>query len=273
MGHEPFGGTEFFFSNQQELATTCIAHMEEYNNALLPIFKSKAFLTGTDPSALGTRGISSAVALPNEGQIDPGKTMFSLLQLAHQLGVIVLSGCGVLALSETPTAVSLQTDVGDVKAQFVQVCTNGFAQQLFPILDGQPARAQVVVTSPIPNLPYKGVFHLDRGYYYFRNIGNRLLLGGGRHLDFKAERTFSLETSERLMSHLKELLEQYLLPKFNFSIEHQWAGTMGFGSSNEKEVLTYPLSERIRCNVRLGGMGVALSAHVAEQAAQATPSI
>ena len=53
----------------------------------------------------------------------------------------------------------------------------------------QPARAQVLITKPIKNLQIKGTFHLDKGYYYFRNIDNRILFGGGRNLDFKTEET------------------------------------------------------------------------------------
>ena len=34
----------------------------------------------------------------------------------------------------------------------------------------------------------KGAFHYDEGYVYFRNIDNRVLLGGGRNLA-KAETT------------------------------------------------------------------------------------
>ena len=29
------------------------------------------------------------------------------------------------------------------------------------------------------NLKIKGSFHYEKGYYYFRNIDNRILLGGG----------------------------------------------------------------------------------------------
>ena len=68
------------------------------------------------------------------------------------------------------------------------IATNGFASQLInePV---KPARAQVLITKPIKNLHIKGTFHLDKGYYYFRNIDDRILFGGGRNLDFKGEET------------------------------------------------------------------------------------
>jgi hypothetical protein len=40
------------------------------------------------------------------------------------------------------------------------------------------------------------MFHLEKGYYYFRNINDRILLGGGRNLDFEGETTTSHDTTE-----------------------------------------------------------------------------
>ena len=47
-----------------------------------------------------------------------------------------------------------------------------------------PARGQIIVTEPIDDLPWTGCHHFDEGFYYFRNIGNRVLLGGARNQDF-----------------------------------------------------------------------------------------
>jgi hypothetical protein len=51
-------------------------------------------------------------------------------------------------------------------------------------------------TEPIDNLDVRGTFHLDCGYYYFRNIGDRILLGGGRNLDFETETTTEFAQTE-----------------------------------------------------------------------------
>ena len=75
-----------------------------------------------------------------------------------------------------------------------------------PEINLQPARAQVLITKPIQNLPIKGTFHLDRGYYYFRNIHDRILLGGGRNLDFEGETTTQLETTEVIQKELHRIL-------------------------------------------------------------------
>ena len=47
----------------------------------------------------------------------------------------------------------------------------------------------MLITKPLENLHFRGTFHLDKGYYYFRNIDQRILFGGGRNLDFETEET------------------------------------------------------------------------------------
>jgi hypothetical protein len=64
-----------------------------------------------------------------------------------------------------------------------------------------PKQELSVITEPITDLDIKGTFHLDRGYYYFRNIED--LLGGGRNLDFETE------TQQNLVRQkLKKKIEQ-----------------------------------------------------------------
>ncbi len=63
----------------------------------------------------------------------------------------------------------------------------------------------VIFSSKINNLEIKGTFHLDEGYYYFRNIDNRILLGGGRNLDFKSEETSEFGQTELIQNHLDNI--------------------------------------------------------------------
>jgi hypothetical protein len=66
-------------------------------------------------------------------------------------------------------------------------------------------------------LDIKGTFHLDRGYYYFRNIGNRILLGGGRNLNFDEENTTEFAQTEIVQNKL-ELLKEVILPNQDFKV-------------------------------------------------------
>ena len=142
--------------------------------------------------------------------------------------------------------------------------TNGFASQL-TTNQVVPARAQVLITKPIENLDIKGTFHLDKGYYYFRNIDNRILFGGGRNLDFEGETTTELDTTELIQNRLEELLKTVILPNTSYEIEHRWSGIMGVG--NHKKPIVEQLSNHVYCGVRMGGMGVAIGSLIGQELA------
>ena len=129
----------------------------------------------------------------------------------------------------------------------------------------KPARAQVLITEPIPNLDIKGTFHLDKGYYYFRNFEDRILLGGGRNLDFEVENTTDLSQTEKIQNKLEDLLKNVILPNQEFKIAHRWSGIMGIGS--HKNPIVTQLSENVYCGVRLGGMGVAIGSLIGKELA------
>ena len=57
---------------------------------------------------------------------------------------------------------TVQTNIGDISAKAIAICTNGFAKQLLPDKDIAPARAQVLITKPIDRLPFCLVVALIR---------------------------------------------------------------------------------------------------------------
>jgi glycine/D-amino acid oxidase-like deaminating enzyme len=115
------------------------------------------------------------------------------------------------------------------------------------------------------NLDIKGTFHLDKGYYYFRNIDNRILLGGGRNLDFKSEETTEFGTTELVQNKLADILKKVILPDTSFEIDYSWSGIMGVGK--QKKPIVKQLSNNVACGVRLGGMGIAIGTKVGGQLA------
>ena len=155
-------------------------------------------------------------------------------------------------------------DSEEIFVKKVCIATNGFAKQ-FLTEEIAPARAQVLITEPIHNLQIKGTFHLDKGYYYFRNIDNRILLGGGRNLDFITEKTTSLGLTELVQNRLEELLATTILPNTPFKIAQRWSGIMGVGT--QKNPIVKEVTSNIYCGVRLGGMGVAIGSSIGEHLA------
>ena len=144
-------------------------------------------------------------------------------------------------------------------------CTNAFSRKFFPQLELKPGRGQVLITEPIDGLKVKGVFHMEEGYYYFRNYGNRLMLGGGRNLDFIAEESLEMRTTDLIMNRLKELMEQVIIPDLAYTIADSWAGIMAFGES--KEPICQQVDDRLFAALRLGGMGVAIGSALGREMA------
>jgi glycine/D-amino acid oxidase-like deaminating enzyme len=194
--------------------------------------------------------------------------MASRLQLANARGILVLNAIVVEGFRETAGGVAIQTDRFEFESGKVLVATNGFASQL---LDRQvkPARAQVLITKPIQGLHIKGTFHLDEGFFYFRDIDNRILLGGGRNLDFRAEETTDFGHTTMVMDTLENLLHEVILPGIPFEIDRYWSGIMGVGK--EKNPIIEQVSEHIYCGVRLGGMGIAIGSLVGRDLADLVP--
>jgi gamma-glutamylputrescine oxidase len=114
-----------------------------------------------------------------------------------------------------------------------------------------------LVTAPIPGLKIKGTFHYDEGFYYFRNLGNRLLLGGARNAAVDEETTTEMEITQNIQYRLEQFIINHLLPGAHFEITDRWSGIMGLGS--EKMPIIKKISANTYCAVRMSGMGVALA--------------
>jgi len=125
-----------------------------------------------------------------------------------------------------------------------------------------------LVTKPLKYLRFKGTFHLDEGFYYFRNFGRRIILGGGRNMDFEGETTTKLETTKLILEDLKSKLSDIIIPKHKFEIETTWAGIMAFTKTSKTKIpLLQNYSKNIVLGIRLGGMGVALGSKLGEEIA------
>mgnify|MGYP005862287129 CR=1 FL=1 len=188
----------------------------------------------------------------------------ALLKKVQALGVKILNGVEVQNFSEEYDSVKINTDVFEFSASNLLIATNGFASAL-GISEVKPSRNQVLITKPIQNLHIQGTFHLEQGYFYFRNIHNRILLGGGRHLDKAGETTSELQTTSLIQEALENLLSNTILPDTSYEIDYRWSGIIGTGT--QKKPILKPLSSRVFCGVRLGGMGVAIGSLVGKDLA------
>lgn len=264
IDYKHFGGYEVFSKNQRNTYDTCLNQMERINTLLKPIFDAPIYKTSANHFGFNNT-TSQLIHNTFEGQIDTGKMMDSLLKLAHNLDIEIINSCEVEEFQDLGNSVSIKTNRFDFNCKTLFIANNGFAASLISELV-KPARAQVLITKPIKNLKIKGTFHLDKGYYYFRNIDNRVLFGGGRNLDFNAEETTTMKTTSLIQNKLENLLETLILPNIPFEIEHRWSGIMGVG--DQKRSIVKPISTNVYCGVRLGGMGVAIGSLVGQELAE-----
>lgn len=263
MEYKQYGSYELF--KDTELYHKCMDNLEYLNKQLKPIFNQNTFEVFTKPKDFGLAKESLLIKNVFEGQLNTGLMMKNLITLATKAGVEILNGFTVAHIAKINEGWKVLGKQSSIETKKLILCNNAFASKLLPELDLKPARAQVLITKPVKNLKIKGCFHMDKGYYYFRNVANRVLLGGGRNLDFKAEETFEMSTSVKIQGHLKTLLKTKILPNQEFEIDRSWSGIMGMG--NSKTTLLKQLDESLFCAIRLGGMGVALGTDVGQKVA------
>ena len=260
---KPYGGYELFLKDDASGYEECLRRMPFVNEVLKPLFKTDVFAKEVD--RFDFKGIHDYLIFnPFEGQIDTGSMMQALLKEAVANGILILNSQTVTSYNEKADGVDVALDDFNFITKKLLFASNGFASKL---TDGavKPARAQVLITEPIPNLDIKGTFHIDRGYYYFRNINDRILFGGARNLDFEGETTTEFGTSDIIQNQLENVLREVILPDTDFIIAHRWSGIMGMG--NHKKPIVKQLSQHTYCGVRLGGMGVAIGSVVGAELA------
>lgn len=261
---KPYGGYELFLKEDESTYNECLQKLPFINEIIKPLFKTDVFAKEVD--RFDFKNIQEYLIFnPFEGQIDTGNMMHALLKKAISENIMILNHANVSSFSDKNSSVEIVVNDYSFETKKLLFATNGFASQLTNNAV-KPARAQVLITEPIPNLDIKGTFHLDKGYYYFRNIDNRILLGGGRNLDFEGETTTDLSQTEKIQNKLEALLKNVILPNQDFQIAHRWSGIMGVGS--HKKPIVSQLSENVYCGVRLGGMGVAIGSLVGKELAE-----
>ncbi len=296
IGYKNYGGYELILDKQ----IPYLEKLSEVNYLLQPIFEGKDVFKAKDGLIEGfgfnARYVRRIVYNRFEGQINTGKMMKSLLNYVQKRGVTIFTGCEVISFEDTEIEgtnesrnnvlvkiknplenkdenINSDSSTIELTASKVAICTNAFTKKLIPDLDLEAGRGQVLVTKPLKHLRFKGTFHLDEGFYYFRNFNKRIIFGGGRNMDFEGEATDKLENTKIIINDLKSKLSEIIIPKQKFEVESTWSGIMAFNQNLEsntnktKSPILQNYSKNIVLGVRLGGMGVALGSKLGEEIA------
>jgi gamma-glutamylputrescine oxidase len=270
IDYQQHGGYELFMADEKSHADRQIEKIPYLNNLLKQaIGADNIYSVANNKIAdFGFDKVNRIIYNPFEGQIDTGKMMRALLTKVYDAVILVLNSCSVTGIEQQDNGIQLITSQGNFKAGKVILATNAFANQLFPELKVIPGRGQVLVTKPIGGLRFKGTYHFNQGYYYFRNINNRILFGGGRNLDFEAEATWEFGQTEKVKQQLITYLNEVILPGQKVEIDYWWSGIMGFGE--DISPIVKQVEPNVFCAVRCNGMGVAMGSLVGEEVAALT---
>ena len=260
MSYEPCGSWDLISSEEELLPDAFIAYLNEKVKEI----SGKENTYAIDHFKLEQskmKGFQAAYHNRLEGAIHTGKLIQALHRSCLNKGIHIFFDMEVLSFEATENGVLLQTKMGELTTAKLLVCTNAFAHSY--MADVRPARAQVLITKPISNLSINGTFHMEGGYYYFRNIDNRMLFGGGRNLDFDGETTTEFGTSKLIQEKLLHYLRVNILPSTSFEVDYSWSGIMAVGS--EKKPIIHKTNKNIAFGVRMGGMGLAIGASVGKE--------
>ena len=239
--------------------------LEKINNLLASVIPSKQtfVLANEKIGRFGFQGVTQLIENSHEGYLHAGKLCQLLLQIVQASGVTVLNGINVTGYTKINGSFNILTEQQyELSATRLLICTNAFAKDLISGIDIIPARGQVLLTNPIPGLKWKGTFHAEEGFYYFRNLDSRVLLGGARNQDIKSENSEDMVTTPAIQQALEYFLQKYIIPGVPYTISDRWSGIMAMG--NEKMPIIREIEEGLFCAVRMSGMGVALTPVIGE---------
>lgn len=264
-----YGGYELLIDEKH---IRSIDKIDLINSKLKSIFKSEAFEIKNEKIkdfGFNKEKVRSLVYSRFESQIDTGLMMSSLIDYATSIGIKIINGCDVEMINEKENYVKVISNNYSGKdrlhfnARSVIVCTNAFTGRFFPDMKIKPGRGQVLITKPVEGLKFKGVFHFDEGFYYFRNFNDRIIFGGGRNMDFEKEETAEFDSNDLILNDLKDKLDNIILPHDHYEIDYTWSGIMAFNELKKPEIKM--VSDRIFFALSCNGMGVALSPFIAKE--------
>ncbi len=267
IDYNPCGASELF--TVRSIFEENLSQLEVLNKNLAAMVKNQNhFYEDTQIiSESKFEGFRNAISNSAEASVHSGKLFYNLYKTLVGQDVKFLFGTEVENIDTShKTAIIKTKNLGDFEAQHICICTNAFSNLFLSTQNIKPGRGQVLITKPIKNLPFNKTFHFDKGYFYFKNVGERVLFGGGRNLNFEGENTAEFGTTEMIISQLKQYLSNCILPNTHYEIDQIWSGIMAFNESKT------PFSEIIKSNlsasVAMNGMGVALAPYLSKELAE-----
>ncbi len=171
--------------------------------------------------------VRAALHQPRDGGLDPVLLCRGLARLS---GAEVRTGSRVHALEPKGGRTEIVADGGRVVAERVVVALNAYASGLVPSLarEIRPVRAQMVALAP-GKPAMRGVWYLNQGFEYLRQLADGTVLAGGCRETALAREVGFLEAPTATVQGALERFLHEVYPVFGERpIVRRWAGTMAF---------------------------------------------
>lgn len=226
--------------------------------------------------ASGSKRLGGALHQPRDGGLDP---VALARGIATAGGFEVRTGLRIRGLEPCSEGIRLTADGGDLVARRLVVAVNAYAPALLPHLAGtvRPVRGQMLATAPGPR-PLSGVWYIDDGFQYLRQLPDgTVLLGGCRQVALEEEVGFREEPNPKVQAELDRFLEDAFPGLAGREVVRRWAGIMAFTDEGLPRVGEVPDIPGAFFAAGLSGhglsLGFALGRHLARCAAgEAEPS-
>lgn len=196
-----------------------------------------------------------------EGGLNPAAMMKSWQEINQAKGIEYRYSTPVKEIN--PGKVVSEHGV-EITGEHILVAANAFSNQLCPELEIKPGRGLVLISHPLKEFPWRGVFHYNRGFIYARNVGDRLLIGGARDIDKEGEETYHFGVNEKIRNELVRFAKLVFNVDMKHQLDTQWSGIMGF--TPNKEPFVKKLTDGTVVSAGLSGMGVAIGTSIGKEA-------
>ena len=171
----------------------------------------------------------AAFEVPEDGVLNPVKFLHGLAAESVKKGAKIFEESRVTGARWQDGVWECHANGHVARGRTLVLATNAWAPRLVPALEPLivPRRGQMLSTAPLDVRLDPRPVYANYGYQYWRQLADgRLVMGGWRNTAFEAESVWDTTVTPSIQGAIEQGLAE-LLPG-GATIEHRWAGTMGF---------------------------------------------
>ena len=184
--------------------------------------------------ALDTGEIRAAKWTPGDGQVNPFKLVYGLLEAVTALGGQVVTGVRVEGIAARGGRVAgVETSHGPVSAGALVVATNAWTPWLVPAIGPNltPIREHVLVTERLPRILHTGFETNLCNEYWRQEPTGEVIVGGFAAADEQMGiGSYSMAVRRRIPPRLAGLLGRFHPALRDARIVRSWAGLLDFAA-------------------------------------------